>query len=391
MSDGRSFPTVPALLSTNDDTAAGLVQGWGEGSPRRIGDYTIVGVLGSGGMGVVYRAEQHEPLRRDVALKVIRRGLDTDRLIARFEAERLALARMNHSGIARVLAAGATDDGRPYFAMELVTGAPITEFCDRQRLPVPDRLRLFVAACRAVQHAHQKGIVHRDLKPSNILVTTEEGSAAPKVIDFGIAKALEGDAAEGELLLTREGQYVGTPEYMSPEQAGVVEADVDTRADVYALGIVLYELLAGRKPRRFTTGTRDDVQHVLRNTSPERPSTAVGRRPRRRAVATPAPTTDDWQVIADARQTTPARLRRQLAGDLDTIALKAMAFEPSRRYPTVDRLVDDVERHLSGQPVLARPDEWTYRATKFAARHRWGVAGSGAAIVALVVFAVVTA
>ena len=391
MSDRPSFPTVPVYSSVADTTGAdGFADGTGDAATRRIGAYTITGVLGSGGMGVVYRAEQTEPLRREVALKVIRRGLDTDRLIARFEAERHALARMNHSGIARVFDAGATDDGRPYFAMELVAGVPITEFCDAERVPVRDRLSLFVAACRAVQHAHQKAIVHRDLKPSNILVTTAEGMAAPKVIDFGIAKALADDPTEDDLGLTREGQYVGTPEYMSPEQAGVVDADVDTRADVYALGVVLYELLAGRKPLQFTTATRDEVQRVLRGSSPERPSTAVGKAGRR-AVPTLQPAPADLSAIAAARQTTPGRLRRVLAGDLDTIVLKAMAFDPARRYPTVDRLGDDIERYLAGEPVLARPDGWTYRSWKFAARHRIAVTGVAAAIVALIAFAVLTA
>jgi serine/threonine protein kinase/tetratricopeptide (TPR) repeat protein len=392
MSDRPSFPTVPVSSSNADLTGdPGLVHGWTEAAPRRIGAYTLGGVLGSGGMGVVYRAEQTEPLRREVALKVIRRGLDTDRLIARFEAERHVLARMSHSGIARVFDAGATEDGRPYFVMELVAGAPITEFCDAQRASIADRLSVFVAACRAVQHAHQKAIVHRDLKPSNILVTTEEGRPAPKIIDFGIAKALAEDAAADDLVLTREGQYVGTPEYMSPEQAGVVDADVDTRADVYALGVVLYELLAGRKPLHFTTGTRDEVQRVLRGSAPERPSTAVGRTARRGTLAPQAGAAADWQTIVAARRTTPGRLRRLLAGDLDTIVLKAMAFDPARRYATVDRLIDDIERFLAGQPVLARPDGWTYRARKFAARHRIAVTGIAAAIAALLVFSVVTA
>ena len=363
MSEGPWFPTLPVLdtLTAPHEAAGVVVHELALGAPRRIGPYTITGVLGSGGMGVVYRAEQHEPLRREVALKVVRRGLDTDRLIRRFEAERLALARMSHSAIARVFDAGATDDGRPYFAMELVDGAPITEFCDEQLVPVRDRLALFVAACRAVQHAHQKGIVHRDLKPSNILVTLEEGAPAPKIIDFGIAKAVAGDDDE-QPLLTREGQFVGTPEYMSPEQAGVLDADVDTRSDVYALGVVLYELLAGRKPHRFTQGTRDEFHRVLRDAPPVRPSTALGGRRHGRFTAAAAPAPEAWAAIAAARRTTPDRLRRLLAGDLDTIVLKAMAYDPARRYASVDQLAEDIERYLHGEPVQARPDSWAYRA-----------------------------
>jgi serine/threonine protein kinase len=394
LTDPSTFPTLPTLVTEADAparVAGGVVHDLGLGTPRRIGPYTITGVLGTGGMGVVYRATQEEPLKREVALKLVRRGLDTDRLIARFEAERLVLARMNHSGVARVYDAGATADGRPYFVMELVEGLPLTEFCDARYAPVHERLALFVSACRAVQHAHQKGIVHRDLKPSNILVSDEEGAAVPKVIDFGIAKVVAEDGPDRHLL-TREGQFVGTPEYMSPEQAGVLEADVDTRADVYALGVVLYELLAGRKPHRFTSGTRDELQRVLREQSVVRPSTAVGTPPpRARFTAAEPPEAEEWLAIAVARQTTPDRLRRLLAGDLDTIVLKAMAFEPTRRYASVDQLADDVERYLQGQPVLARPDSWVYRTRKFVGRHRLAVAAAGVAAVLLVAFSAMTA
>ena len=385
MTELPSFPTVPVLV-TADERPMAVVSG---GEPRRIGPYTLTGVLGTGGMGVVYRAEQVEPLRRTVALKLVRRGLDTDRLVARFEAERLALARMSHSGIARVLDAGTSEDGRPYFVMELVEGQPLTDFCDAQRLDVAARLALFVSACRAVQHAHQKGIVHRDLKPSNILVTTGEGAPTPKVIDFGIAKAIADVDAE-TALLTREGSLVGTPDYMSPEQAGVIESDVDTRTDVYALGVVLYELLAGRRPHRFSSGTRDEVQRVLRHGGTARPSALAGERP----TAAATTVTADPRTSADraaARQTTPDRLQRILSGDLDTIVLKAMAYEPARRYASVDQLAEDVERYLMGRPVLARPDSWVYRTRKFVARHRLAVAASGVAAAALVAFSVVTA
>ncbi len=388
---GPSFLTGPGTNTLRDaaPAEATIAHDLALGAPRRIGPYAITGVLGSGGMGVVYRAEQQEPLRRTVALKLIRRGLDTDRLIARFEAERLALARMNHSGIARVFDAGSTDDGRPYFVMELVSGLPLTEYCDAHRLTIRERLPLLVAVCRAVQHAHQKGIVHRDLKPSNILVSDDEGTPMAKVIDFGIAKAM----AEGgdDPLLTRAGQLVGTPEYMSPEQAGVVVADVDTRTDVYALGVVLYELLAGHKPHQFANGTPDDVQRVLRERPAVRPSTAVGAGARGHLTAPQSLAETEKARIAAARHSTPERLARLLTGDLDTIVLKAMAYEPSRRYPSVDQLAEDVERYLHGQPVQARPDSLAYRARKFAARHRFAVAAAAVALAALVVFSAVTA
>ena len=392
MDDLVSLPTVPLATSADIPPPRRTLGNDGVACPpARVGPYVLGEVLGSGGMGVVYRAEQQEPLRRTVALKLIRRGLDSDRLIARFEAERLALARMSHSGIARVLDAGATEDGRPYFVMELVDGLPITEFCDARRLTVPDRLALYIAACRAIQHAHQKGIVHRDLKPSNILVTVAEGEPAPKVIDFGIAKAVADDGEAADLALTREGGVVGTPEYMSPEQAGLVQADVDTRADVYALGVLLFELLAGRKPYRLEMGTRDELRRILTSRPTVRPSTTFSPvRARRRAPRTVADA-HDLGTTATARRLTPERLRRLLAGDLDTIVVKAMAFDPARRYGSVDQLADDVERYLAGKPVLARPDSWTYRTRKFVARHRLAVGLTAAAAAALVAFAALTA
>ncbi len=392
MDDDASLPALPASETVPDgalEHPAALPDASSE-TPRRIGPYTITGLLGTGGMGVVYRAEQQRPLRRVVALKLIRRGLDTDRLVARFEAERSALARMNHSGIARVFDAGATEDGRPYFVMELVDGRPLIEYCDAQRLTVRDRLALFVGVCRAVQHAHQKGIVHRDLKPSNLLVTANEGTPTTKVIDFGVAKAMAESDDEASLL-TRVGQVVGTPEYMSPEQAGAIAADVDTRTDVYALGVVLYELLAGRPPDRFTNVGPDGMPRTLRARPAVRPSTAVGASAL--GPLTSARTMGHAQraAIATARRTTPERLARLLAGDLDTIVLKAMAYEPARRYPSVDQLAEDVERYLAARPVQARPDSWWYRTRKFIGRHRFAVAGASAALGALLVFSAVTA
>ena len=359
--------------------------------PREpIGPYRLVELIGEGGMGVVYRAEQTEPIRREVALKLIRRGLDTDRVVARFDSERQALARMEHPSIARVLDAGASADGRPYFVMELVQGAPITDYCDRQKLTLRDRIKLAIAVCHAVQHAHQKGIIHRDLKPSNILVASQDGTHVPKVIDFGIAKAIE-DPLTDYTLLTRVGQFIGTPDYMSPEQAGVLDVDVDTRTDVYALGVLLYELLSGRRPHQFERRTQDEVQAVLRDQEPERPSTCLSTRPLRRRRPTTALDAEALARIADSRRTTSEKLRRQLAGDLDNIVLKAMQKEPARRYGSIEQLADDLQRYLDGKPVLARPDTWTYRTSKFVRRHAVGVGVAAAAAIMLVTFAVVMA
>lgn len=355
-----------------------------------IGPYRLVEVIGEGGMGVVYRAEQTAPIRRDVALKLIRRGLDTDRVVARFDSERQALARMDHPSIARVLDAGASVDGRPYFVMELVQGAPITDYCDREKLTLRERIKLAIAVCHAVQHAHQKGIIHRDLKPSNILVASQDGMHLPKVIDFGIAKAVE-DPLTDYTLLTRAGQFIGTPDYMSPEQAGVLDVDVDTRTDVYALGVLLYELLSGRRPHQFERRTQDEVQAVLRDQEPERPSTCLSTRPLRRRRPTTAVDAEALARIAESRRTTSEKLRRQLAGDLDNIVLKAMQKEPDRRYGSSEQFADDLQRYLDGKPVVARPDTWTYRTSKFVRRHAVGVGVASAAALMLVAFAVMMA
>jgi len=318
--------------------------------PGRIGPYRIVRELGRGGMGVVYEANQEEPLRRTVALKLVKKGFDTERVVARFQSERQALARMNHPSIARVFDAGTEEGGRPYFVMELVAGAPITTFCDEHALPVRDRVVLVLRVGEAVRHAHQRGIIHRDLKPSNILVSDESGRPLPKVIDFGIAKAV--DPEEGDAL-TRDAHVVGTPEYMSPEQAGVSGSGVDTRTDVYSLGVLLYELLAGERPYVFADRTADGLRRVFEAGLPEPPSAVVRRR-------------------GD-----PGRTARHVAGDLDNIVLMAMRHEPDRRYASVDALLDDIRRHLDGHPVSARPDTWTYRARKFVGRHTTGVIAAG--------------
>ncbi|MFN8179263.1 MAG: serine/threonine-protein kinase [bacterium] len=326
--------------------------------PEAVGPYRIVRELGRGGMGVVYEAEQEEPLRRTVALKLIKKGLDTERVVARFQSERQALARMNHPSIARVFDAGTEEGGRPYFVMELVRGQPITTYCDERAHSVRERLVLVLRVGEAVSHAHQRGIIHRDLKPSNVLVSDESGRPLPKVIDFGIAKAIDAEAGG---TLTREVHVLGTPEYMSPEQAGVIESGVDTRTDVYSLGVLLYELLAGERPYRFEERTATALRAAFEGGLPDPPSTVV----RRRGGA--------------------ARTARKLAGDLDNIVLMAMRQEPDRRYASVDALIEDIRRHLDGRPVAARPDTWGYRARKFVSRHTTGV------LAAAIVFALVVA
>jgi tetratricopeptide (TPR) repeat protein len=328
--------------------------------PRAIGPYTPVAVLGEGGMGTVYRAEQTTPIRREVALKVIRRGLDTDRVVARFESERQALALMDHPHIARVLDAGTTADGRPYFVMELVDGVPITTFCESRQLVLADRLALFLAVCQGVQHAHQKGIIHRDLKPSNVLVREQDGAALPKIIDFGIAKAMA-DAHGGGTFVTDVGRAIGTPDYMSPEQAGVLDGGVDTRSDVYSLGVLLYELVTGQRPFEFSTSTPASMRQALSGEEPARPSTR----------------SDRWM--------------RLLAGDLDNIILKALSKAPADRYSSVEQFADDIRRHLDGLPVKARAATWGYRAAKFAGRHRLGLGVAAVLVVLVVGFAVAMA
>ncbi len=348
--------------------------------PERIGPYHIVGILGEGGMGVVYHARQTEPIQREVALKLVRRGLDTERVVARFESERQALALMDHPGIARVLDAGADERGLPYFVMELVHGMPLVAYADSRRLNLQGRLQLFLDVCRAVQHAHQKGIIHRDLKPSNVLVTEQDGKPQPKVIDFGIAKALEETASERSLL-TQEGQILGTPEYMSPEQASGRPEGVDTRTDVYSLGVLLYELLTGERPYRLRTAALREIQQVIAEKEPDRPSIAVARRDGGASDSAGA----DARLAA--RGTTLDRLRRQLAGDLDNILLMSLRKEPDRRYSSVEQFAEDLRRHLDGLPVRARKDTFTYRAGKFVRRNRVPVAAGAAAALLLAALA----
>jgi serine/threonine protein kinase/Flp pilus assembly protein TadD len=342
-----------------------------EGPGESIGPYRLMETIGEGGMGVVYVAEQHQPVRRKVALKVIKPGMDSKAVIARFEAERQALALMDHPNIARVLDAGTTGQGRPYFVMELVRGIPITEYCDRERLSVPERLELFVLVCRAVQHAHQKGVIHRDLKPSNILVTLHDGVSVPKVIDFGIAKAV-GQSLTEKTLYTGFLQLVGTPLYMSPEQADLSSLDVDTRSDIYSLGVLLYELLTGVTPFDPETLRRaalDELRRIMREEEPPRPSmrlTSLGA----------ALTTVSAHRKADAR-----RLDRAVRGELDWIVMKALEKDRNRRYETANAFAADVLRYITGQPVEACPPSAWYRFKKAARRNR--VALTTAALVAV--------
>jgi serine/threonine protein kinase len=357
-----------------DPTAAAAVAGMpGAGSGAVLGPYTLLERLGEGGMGVVYLAEQDEPVRRRVALKVIRPGMDTDQVLARFEAERQALEVMDHPNVARVLDAGATDSGRPYFVMELVPGIPITRYCDEARLTPRQRLEVFIPVCKAIQHAHQKGIIHRDIKPSNVLITEVDGRPVPKVIDFGVAKATDARPAE-RTLLTRLGVVVGTPEYMSPEQAQPDNLDIDTRSDIYSLGVLLYELLTGTTPldrKRLKQAAILELLRVVREEEPPRPSTRLSG-------------TEELPSIAASRGLEPRRLTGLVRGELDWIVMRALEKDRSRRYETAAALAADVERYCSGEPVEAGPPSAWYRLRKSAQRHRAALTTAGFVAVALI-------
>ena len=337
---------------------------------QSIGRYKLLQKIGEGGCGVVYMAEQQEPVRRRVALKVIKLGMDTKEVIARFEAERQALALMDHANIARVFDAGATDTGRPFFVMELVRGIPITKYCDEQNLPTSARLELFTQVCHAVQHAHQKAVIHRDIKPSNILVTLHDGKPVPKVIDFGIAKATQGRLTDATLFTAFE-QFIGTPAYMSPEQAEMSGLDIDTRSDIYSLGVLLYELLTGRPPfdpKTLVAAGLLEIRRIIREVEPPRPSTRL------------STLTDlDRATIARQRGILPAQLSMLLRGDLDWIVMRCLEKDRTRRYETANGLAFDVLRHLHDEPVVARPPNATYRLRKFIRRNRLAF-GAGAAV-----------
>ncbi len=343
-----------------------------------IGNYKLLQQIGEGGFGVVFMAQQLQPIRRKVALKVIKPGMDSREVIARFEAERQALALMEHPNIARVLDGGTTESGRPFFVMELVKGKTITEYADANKLNVRDRLELFQSVCFAVQHAHQKGIIHRDLKPANIMVTLHDGKPVPKIIDFGIAKALNRELTE-RTLFTAYGQMVGTPQYMSPEQAEMSGLDVDTRSDVYSLGVLLYELLTGTTPltgEQLRMAAYAEIQRLIREKDPPKPSTRI------------SDSGVELTILADHRSESPQRLYQLVRGDLDLIVMKALEKDRTRRYETAAGFAYDIERYLHDEPVKACPPSASYRMWKFCRRNR-GLVTAASSLAATLLLAVV--
>jgi serine/threonine protein kinase len=366
-------PTVDEGVRAGGAEAMTLMAAEREGPGTVIGPYKLLQQLGEGGFGTVFMAEQERPVRRRVAFKIIKLGMDTKQVVARFEQERQALAMMDHPHIAKVLDAGATDSGRPYFVMELVKGDPIVEYCDRSNLGIGERLDLFVQVCAAVQHAHTKGVIHRDIKPTNILVSTQDGRPHAKVIDFGIAKATASKLTE-KTLFTEHRALIGTPEYMSPEQAEG-SLDIDTRTDVYSLGVLLYELLTGTTP--FSSGelrsaAYGEIQRIIREVDPPKPSTRLSKN------------TESLAAVAARRSVQPARLNAVIRGELDWIVMKAMEKDRQRRYESASGLGDDVRRYLDGDAVLAAPPSAGYRARKFVRRNKGRVVAGALVASALI-------
>ncbi|MCC7333447.1 MAG: protein kinase [Pirellulaceae bacterium] len=368
----RAHHETEGFLASEPDVATTQLDA-SEKVGRRIGPYKLLQQIGEGGMGVVYMAEQLEPVERRVALKIIKPGMDSRQVIARFEAERQALAMMEHPNIARVIDAGATDSGRPFFAMELVNGLPITEFCDQHQLNARQRLELFIPVCQAVQHAHQKGIIHRDLKPSNILIAMYDDRPVPKVIDFGVAKAV-GQRLTDKTMFTALGQIVGTIDYMSPEQVQLNQLDIDTRSDIYSLGVVLYELLAGEKPfdcQRLHAAAFEELLKIIREEEPPRPSIKLG-------------SSQSLPAIAANRRIEPQKLSALVRGELDWIVMKALEKDRARRYETANGFAEDVRRYLDNESVLACPPSRMYRARKFVYRNKFLLIASALVFLALI-------
>ena len=349
-------------------------------SGETVGNYKLLQKIGEGGMGSVYMAEQVHPVRRRVALKVVKSGMDSKEVIARFEAERQALAMMDHENIARIFDAGKTEQGSPYFVMELVRGCPITKYCDDHKLSISDRLSLFVHVCDAVQHAHQKGIIHRDIKPSNVIVANNDGKPIVKVIDFGVAKAMQQQLTD-KTLFTEFGKVIGTIQYMSPEQAGLSHLDIDTRSDIYSLGVLLYELLTGTTPieqNRIREAGFQGIMKVIREEEPPKPSTRISE------------SADAASVVSVNRQATPQSLSSSVRGDLDLIVMMAIDKDRNRRYETANGFAMDLERYLKGQPVEAAPPSAAYRFKKFARRNKSALAFASSVVATLIVATVVS-
>jgi len=369
--DSPTIDDAPGVSMSDDEGASDLTEGVG----ARIGPYKLLQLIGEGGFGSVYMADQESPIRRRVALKIIKLGMDTKEVIARFEAERQALAMMDHPNIARVLEAGATDSGRPYFVMELVKGVPITEYCDSRQLGTRERLELFKDVCRAVDHAHSRGVVHRDLKPSNVMVTLHDGTPVPKVIDFGVAKATNHRLTE-RTLFTKYGEFIGTPAYMSPEQAEMSGLEVDRRSDIYTLGVLLYELLTGTtpfEPGALRAAAFVEVLRILREDDPPMPSTRL------------STLGDRLDEVAKRRHADPRALVKLLRGDLDWIVMKAMEKDRTRRYASAAELADDIDRHVAHQPVTARRPGALYRSRKYVKRRREPILAAAAVAGAVLV------